>query len=184
MKLSEQFNITTFSVSYFRQAMHVDILNLILCFCQQGPKSVCLFVQVIESLGLMIYKALDYGLKDSEERELSAPLEQLIDLMTKVTDAGDSDLCPDEGYEATEEEEESEADEGLAAHGVGSVRGYRDIIAVSGGPRGVWAKGEQNPRQQAVIWRLLVLGTAVWPVESHSLYRGHLFELVSLIFSG
>ena len=68
MKLSEQFNITTFSVSYFRQAMHVDILNLILCFCQQGPKSVCLCVQVIESLGLMIYKALDYGLKDSEER--------------------------------------------------------------------------------------------------------------------
>uniref|UniRef100_A0A8C5FDF2 Spire-type actin nucleation factor 1a n=1 Tax=Gadus morhua TaxID=8049 RepID=A0A8C5FDF2_GADMO len=95
-----------------------------------GPKSVCLCVQVIESLGLMIYKALDYGLKDSEERELSAPLEQLIDLMTKVTDAGDSDLCPDEGYEATEEEEESEADEGLAAHGVGSVRGYRDIIAL------------------------------------------------------
>uniref|UniRef100_A0A8C5CUH6 Spire-type actin nucleation factor 1a n=1 Tax=Gadus morhua TaxID=8049 RepID=A0A8C5CUH6_GADMO len=87
-------------------------------------------LEVIESLGLMIYKALDYGLKDSEERELSAPLEQLIDLMTKVTDAGDSDLCPDEGYEATEEEEESEADEGLAAHGVGSVRGYRDIIAL------------------------------------------------------
>ncbi|XP_059898617.1 protein spire homolog 1 isoform X4 [Gadus macrocephalus] len=87
-------------------------------------------LEVIESLGLMIYKALDYGLKDSEERELSAPLEQLIDLMTKVTDAGDSDLCPDEGYEATEEEEESEADEGLAAHGVGSVRGYRDIIVL------------------------------------------------------
>ncbi|CAL8370855.1 unnamed protein product, partial [Boreogadus saida] len=87
-------------------------------------------IEVIESLGLMIYKALDYGLKDSEERELSAPLEQLIDLMTKVTDAGDSDLCPDEGYEATEEEEESEADEGLAAHGGGSVRGYRDILAL------------------------------------------------------
>ncbi|CAL8296972.1 unnamed protein product [Lota lota] len=86
--------------------------------------------QVIESLGLMIYKALDYGLKDSEERELSPPLEHLIDLMTKATDAGDSDPCPDEGYEATEEEDESEADEGLAAHGVDSIRGYRDIIAL------------------------------------------------------
>ena len=86
----------------------------------------------MESLGIMIYKALDYGLKESEERELSPPLENLIDLMTKSTDAGDSDPCPDEGYEATEEEEESEADEGLAAHGVSSVRGYRDVITVSG----------------------------------------------------
>ncbi|KAJ3608952.1 hypothetical protein NHX12_023480 [Muraenolepis orangiensis] len=39
--------------------------------------------QVIESLGIMIYKALDYGLKESEERELSPPLERLIVLMTK-----------------------------------------------------------------------------------------------------
>ncbi|KAK0138584.1 Protein spire 1 [Merluccius polli] len=87
-------------------------------------------LEVMESLGIMIYKALDYGLKESEERELSPPLENLIDLMTKSTDAGDSDPCPDEGYEATEEEEESEADEGLATHGVSSVRGYRDVITL------------------------------------------------------
>ncbi|KPP64271.1 protein spire1-like, partial [Scleropages formosus] len=76
---------------------------------------------VIESLGIMVYKALDYGLKESEERELSPPLERLIDLMTNMTE-GDS--CPDEGYEATEEEDEGEED--LA--GGCSVRRYRDIL--------------------------------------------------------
>uniref|UniRef100_A0A8C9WGR5 Spire-type actin nucleation factor 1a n=1 Tax=Scleropages formosus TaxID=113540 RepID=A0A8C9WGR5_SCLFO len=78
-------------------------------------------VCVIESLGIMVYKALDYGLKESEERELSPPLERLIDLMTNMTE-GDS--CPDEGYEATEEEDEGEED--LA--GGCSVRRYRDIL--------------------------------------------------------
>ncbi|KAG7270204.1 hypothetical protein CRUP_035936 [Coryphaenoides rupestris] len=89
-------------------------------------------LEVMESLGIMIYKALDYGLKESEERELSPPLERLIDLMTKATDDDDGrDPCPDEGYEATEEEDESEADEGLvAAHGLSSVRSYKDIITL------------------------------------------------------
>uniref|UniRef100_A0A8C5D7V7 KIND domain-containing protein n=1 Tax=Gouania willdenowi TaxID=441366 RepID=A0A8C5D7V7_GOUWI len=64
---------------------------------------------VIESLGIMIYKALDYGLKENEERELSPPLEQLIDLMTNMGEA-EKDACPDEGYEATEEEDEAEDD--------------------------------------------------------------------------
>ncbi len=87
---------------------------------------VCVFVlQIIESLGLMIYKALDYGLKEHEERELSPPLEQLIDLMTNMADT-ETD-CPDEGYEATEEEDEGE--EGPTE--VSNIRGYRDIISVS-----------------------------------------------------
>ncbi|XP_038833395.1 protein spire homolog 1-like [Salvelinus namaycush] len=78
---------------------------------------------VIESLGIMIYKALDYGLKESEERELSPPLEQLIDLMTNMGEA-ERDACPDEGYEATEEEEEAEDD----PINICNVRGYRDIL--------------------------------------------------------
>ncbi|XP_029115836.1 protein spire homolog 1-like isoform X2 [Scleropages formosus] len=89
-----------------------------------GPdkyQSPCTATEVIESLGIMVYKALDYGLKESEERELSPPLERLIDLMTNMTE-GDS--CPDEGYEATEEEDEGEED--LA--GGCSVRRYRDIL--------------------------------------------------------
>ncbi|XP_071253200.1 protein spire homolog 1-like isoform X4 [Salvelinus alpinus] len=79
--------------------------------------------EVIESLGIMIYKALDYGLKESEERELSPPLEQLIDLMTNMGEA-ERDACPDEGYEATEEEEEAEDD----PINICNVRGYRDIL--------------------------------------------------------
>ncbi|XP_051999656.1 protein spire homolog 1-like [Xyrauchen texanus] len=88
------------------------------------PNTLRSSTQVIESLGIMIYKALDYGLKENEERELSPPLEQLIDLMTNVADT-ESDSCPDEGYAATEEEED-DAEENLAhpCH----IRGYRDII--------------------------------------------------------
>uniref|UniRef100_A0A671UIG4 Spire-type actin nucleation factor 1a n=1 Tax=Sparus aurata TaxID=8175 RepID=A0A671UIG4_SPAAU len=66
--------------------------------------------QVIDSLGVMIYKALDYGLKENEERELSPPLERLIDMMTNTQET-ESDPCPDEGYEATEEEDECEEEE-------------------------------------------------------------------------
>ncbi|TRY84346.1 hypothetical protein DNTS_025445 [Danionella cerebrum] len=85
--------------------------------------SLCL-LQIIESLGIMIYKALDFGLKEHEERELSPPLEQLIDLMTNMTETEND--CPDEGYEATEEEDEVEED--LAE--VSNIRGYRDIISL------------------------------------------------------
>lgn len=81
--------------------------------------------QVIESLGIMIYKALDYGLKENEERELSPPLEQLIDLMTNMAEAT-RDICPDEGYEATEEEDEAEDD----PDNISTVHGYRDILKV------------------------------------------------------
>ncbi|XP_026797981.2 protein spire homolog 1 isoform X2 [Pangasianodon hypophthalmus] len=81
--------------------------------------------EVIESLGIMIYKALDYGLKENEERELSPPLEQLIDLMTNMADT-EVDACPDEGYEATEEEDEGEEEQTE----VSGIRGYRDIITL------------------------------------------------------
>ncbi|KAJ8290970.1 hypothetical protein GJAV_G00019790 [Gymnothorax javanicus] len=90
--------------------------------------SPCTSSEVIESLGIMIYKALDYGLKESEERELSPPLEQLIDLMTNMPES-ERDSCPDEGYEATEEEEEDEEGRGgLLGAEACSIRGYRDIL--------------------------------------------------------
>ncbi|KAM3873493.1 protein spire homolog 1 [Diretmus argenteus] len=88
-----------------------------------GKYSPCTSTEVIESLGIMIYKALDYGLKENEERELSPPLEQLIDLMTNMAEA-ERDACPDEGYEATEEEEEAEDDPEIVC----SARGYRDVL--------------------------------------------------------
>nr|XP_046256308.1 protein spire homolog 1 isoform X1 [Scatophagus argus] len=89
----------------------------------EGKYSPCTTTEVIESLGIMIYKALDYGLKENEERELSPPLEELIDLMTNMAEA-ERDTCPDEGYEATEEEDEAEDD----PDNISSVHGYRDIL--------------------------------------------------------
>ncbi|XP_030002437.1 protein spire homolog 1 isoform X3 [Sphaeramia orbicularis] len=91
-------------------------------------------LEIIDSLGVMIYKALDYGLKENEERELSPPLERLIDMMTNTQET-ESDPCPDEGYEATEEEEdeceeEEEEEPVTTASTVSSVRGYRDIITL------------------------------------------------------
>ncbi|XP_029299770.1 protein spire homolog 1 isoform X2 [Cottoperca gobio] len=99
---------------------------------QPAPTS----LEVIDSLGVMIYKALDYGLKENEERELSPPLERLIDMMTN-TEETESDPCPDEGYEATEEEceeeeEEEEEEEPVSAPSgsISSIRSYRDLITL------------------------------------------------------
>ncbi|KAM7382449.1 hypothetical protein PAMP_002176 [Pampus punctatissimus] len=94
----------------------------------EGKYSPCTTTEVIESLGIMIYKALDYGLKENEERELSPPLEQLIDLMTNMAE-DEKDACPDEGYEATEEEDEAEDD----PENICSVHGYRDILKLCTG---------------------------------------------------
>ncbi|XP_058475482.1 protein spire homolog 1 isoform X1 [Solea solea] len=90
-------------------------------------------LEVIDSLGVMIYKALDYGLKENEERELSPPLEHLIDMMTNHNKS-ESDPCPDEGYEATEEEDECEEEEeeelvsATTNCTVARIRNYRDLI--------------------------------------------------------
>ncbi|NXX13624.1 SPIR2 protein, partial [Podargus strigoides] len=63
-------------------------------------------LQMVQSLGFAIYRALDWGLDENEERELSPRLEQLIDLMTN-SDSEDSGCgTADEGYGGQEEEEE------------------------------------------------------------------------------
>eukprot|EP00070_Physeter_catodon_P020018 XP_023980564.1 protein spire homolog 2 isoform X2 [Physeter catodon] len=65
--------------------------------------------QVVQSLGFAIYRALDWGLAEHEERELSPQLERLIDLMAnsdRDDDGGGG--AADEGYGAPEEEEEAE----------------------------------------------------------------------------
>ncbi|CAH2284728.1 Hypothetical predicted protein [Pelobates cultripes] len=74
----------------------------------------CTETEVIVSLGIIIYKALDYGLKDNEERELSPPLERLIDQMTNIEETDGSN---DEGYDALDEEDED--------HEVIEERGFR-----------------------------------------------------------
>nr|XP_048293492.1 protein spire homolog 2 isoform X2 [Myodes glareolus] len=64
--------------------------------------------QMVQSLGFAIYRALDWGLDESEERELSPQLERLIDLMAN-SDCEDSSCgAADEGYGGPEEEEEAD----------------------------------------------------------------------------
>ncbi|XP_023186590.1 protein spire homolog 1-like isoform X3 [Xiphophorus maculatus] len=89
----------------------------------EGKYSPSTTTEVIESLGIMIYKALDFGLKENEERELSPPLEQLIDLMTNSAEA-EKEACLDEGYEATEEEDETDDGHGSIC----GVHSYTDIL--------------------------------------------------------
>uniref|UniRef100_A0A3Q3E5L8 Spire-type actin nucleation factor 2 n=1 Tax=Labrus bergylta TaxID=56723 RepID=A0A3Q3E5L8_9LABR len=69
---------------------------------------------VVQSLGVAIYQALDWGLDDSEERELSPQLERLIERMAGGDQAEKGDIrnsTTDEGYSGQEEEEEEEEDE-------------------------------------------------------------------------
>ncbi|XP_037364766.1 protein spire homolog 1 isoform X2 [Talpa occidentalis] len=83
--------------------------------------SQCTETEVIESLGIIIYKALDYGLKENEERELSPPLEQLIDQMANTVEADGSN---DEGYEAADEGLEGEEEKRT----ISTIRSYRDVM--------------------------------------------------------
>ncbi|XP_022438549.1 protein spire homolog 2 isoform X1 [Delphinapterus leucas] len=65
--------------------------------------------QVVQSLGFAIYRALDWGLAEHVERELSPQLERLIDLMANSDcDDDGGGGAADEGYGAPEEEEEAE----------------------------------------------------------------------------
>ncbi|XP_044523008.1 protein spire homolog 1 isoform X2 [Gracilinanus agilis] len=82
----------------------------------------CTETEVIESLGIIIYKALDYGLKENEERELSPPLEQLIDHMANTVEADGSN---DEGYEAADEVMDEEDDE---KRKISIIRSYKDVM--------------------------------------------------------
>ncbi|XP_008295021.1 protein spire homolog 2 [Stegastes partitus] len=69
--------------------------------------------QLVQSLGVAIYRALDWGLDDSEERELGPQLERLIERMAggDQSDGGAANGATDEGYSGQEEEEEEEQEE-------------------------------------------------------------------------
>uniref|UniRef100_UPI00358FD728 protein spire homolog 1-like isoform X3 n=1 Tax=Myxine glutinosa TaxID=7769 RepID=UPI00358FD728 len=54
---------------------------------------------LVEWLGLVTYRALDWGLSEDEERDLDPTLESLIDWMTSLRDGGE-----DEGYEAIDDD--------------------------------------------------------------------------------
>uniref|UniRef100_K7F7P8 Spire type actin nucleation factor 1 n=1 Tax=Pelodiscus sinensis TaxID=13735 RepID=K7F7P8_PELSI len=82
----------------------------------------CTETEIIESLGIIIYKALDYGLNENEERELSPPLEQLIDHMTNTVEV---DGSKDEGYEALDEGVEEDEDK---KEEVEVIHSYKDVM--------------------------------------------------------
>ena len=46
---------------------------------------------MVNSLGLIVYQALDYGCHEEEERVLSGPLESMIDHMTNMGDGEDEE---------------------------------------------------------------------------------------------
>ncbi|XP_020365667.1 protein spire homolog 2 isoform X1 [Rhincodon typus] len=67
----------------------------------------CTEGQIVQSLGFAIYRALDWGLDENEERELSQQLEQLIDQMAN-NDSEGSNGTADEGYSGQDDEEEGD----------------------------------------------------------------------------
>nr|XP_057932340.1 protein spire homolog 2 [Doryrhamphus excisus] len=85
--------------------------------------------QLVQSLGVAIYRALDWGLDDSEERELSPQLERLIECMAGGGGVGNEvDSIPgsttyDEGYSGQEEEDEDEG-------GIRLVSTFRQVMAM------------------------------------------------------
>ncbi|KAF3689249.1 Protein spire -like protein 2 [Channa argus] len=88
--------------------------------------------QLVQSLGVAIYKALDWGLDDSEERELTPQLERLIEHMAGGGQSGEGDSTAgigttDEGYSGQEEEEEEEE---VQKGAISPVCTFRQVMAL------------------------------------------------------
>ncbi|XP_061101939.1 protein spire homolog 2 [Conger conger] len=83
--------------------------------------------QMVQSLGVAIYRALDWGLDESEERELSPRLERLIERMVGG-EAGNG--TADEGYSGQEEEEEEEEEEEGEGGTLRAVCSFRQAMAL------------------------------------------------------
>ena len=87
----------------------------------------------MDALGRVIYQSLDYGFNAEEERELSHPLESLIDSMT-ISDDTDGDdknstsdtLNSDEGIEDGIDEEEEE----LRKENDGKLTNFKMVVQV------------------------------------------------------
>ncbi|XP_032875308.1 protein spire homolog 1 isoform X3 [Amblyraja radiata] len=95
----------------------------------KGESMGCTELEVIESVGILVYKALDWGLKDNEERELSPPLEHLIDRMTNILDEGvGAEGSLDEGYDGQDEEDEQK--EIITIRRITTIRNFRHVITL------------------------------------------------------
>ncbi|XP_049959939.1 protein spire isoform X1 [Schistocerca serialis cubense] len=67
-------------------------------------------LQVVFHLGLIIYRALDFGLNEREERHLSPDLEALIDMMTESAQERQQQETDDEGIERDSADSEDDVD--------------------------------------------------------------------------
>lgn len=92
-------------------------------------------MQLVQSLGVAIYRALDWGLDDSEERELGPQLERLIERMAggeqggeEGSPAGGGGSATDEGYGGQDEEDEEEDEEQERA--AKPVRTFGQVVAL------------------------------------------------------
>uniref|UniRef100_A0A3B5N1V8 Spire-type actin nucleation factor 2 n=1 Tax=Xiphophorus couchianus TaxID=32473 RepID=A0A3B5N1V8_9TELE len=88
--------------------------------------------RLVQSLGVAIYRALDWGLDDNEERELSPQLERLIERMAGgdqggegVSSAGSG--ATDEGYSGQEEEEDEDEEQERA---IRPVCWFRQVVVL------------------------------------------------------
>merc|ERR1719419_1206221 len=66
--------------------------------------------KTVAELGVVIFTALDYGLKDDEERQLSPALENVIDLMTSADEDESIGVTDDEGIEDDHDEGETSSE--------------------------------------------------------------------------
>ncbi|XP_041455155.1 protein spire homolog 1-like [Lytechinus variegatus] len=74
-------------------------------------------LMVINTLGRIIYHALDYGLSEEEERELSRPLEELIEFMTSA-DIHDNAENSNDNNNIRHEADNFNVDEGIEDEGL------------------------------------------------------------------
>ncbi|CAL8324455.1 unnamed protein product [Gadus morhua 'NCC'] len=121
--------------------------------------------QLVRSMGVAIYQALDWGLDDSEEQELSPQLESLLERMAcgdgeadSLAGGGDGggadhDGCvngtADEGYSGQEDEEQEEEEEEEEEEGVdeGVLRRRRRPVYTLAKVKALCASRLANPAQ-------------------------------------
>ena len=122
-------------------------------------------LQLVRSMGVAIYQALDWGLDDSEEQELSPQLESLLERMAcgdgeadSLAGGGDGggadhDGCvngtADEGYSGQEDEEQEEEEEEEEEEGVdeGVLRRRRRPVYTLAKVKALCASRLANPAQ-------------------------------------
>ena len=79
--------------------------------------------QALSDLCLVVYTALDYGLKTDEERKLSPSLESLFEIMTSI----DESNTDDEGIETDGDEEGTSNGEGAMPRVTGMCSAVMEV---------------------------------------------------------